>query len=153
MEPVMRIWVDADACPAAVKEIVIRSALRLGVETLFVSDKFVRLPASPLLRYVAVLRGPDAADDQIAADSAAGDLAVTQDIPLAARLVAKGVSSIDPRGDVHTPSSIGERLSLRNFMEDLRGAGVTTPGPSGFGPRDTQRFANALDRELTRLRK
>jgi uncharacterized protein YaiI (UPF0178 family) len=149
----MRLWIDADACPAAVKETVIRSALRLGVECLFVSDKFVRLPDSPLLRFVAVLRGPDAADDMIASDSAPGDLAMTQDIPLAARLVAKGVTAIDPRGDVHTASSVGERLSVRNFMEDLRGAGVDTPGPRPYSPKDAQRFANALDRELTRLRR
>ncbi len=149
----MRIWVDADACPAPVKDIVIRAALRLGLETLFVSDKYVRLPSSPLLRYVGVLRGPDAADDLIATDSAPGDLTVTQDIPLAARLVGRGVAAIDPRGDVHTAASVGERLSVRNFMEDLRGAGVETRGPAPFTPKDTQRFANALDRELTRLRK
>lgn len=147
----MRLWIDADAVPAAVKEIIIRAALKRGLTTLFVSDKFVALPASPLLSYVPVERGPDAADQHIVAASATGDLAVTQDIPLAALLVAKGVAAIDPRGDLHTAANVGERLSVRNFMTDLRGAGLVTGGPAPFGPRDRQRFANTLDRELTRL--
>jgi len=149
----MRIWVDADACPASVKEMVIRAALRLELETLFVSDKLVRLPSSPLLRYVSVEPGPDAADDYIAEACSAGDLAVSQDIPLAARLVAKGVVTLDPRGQVHTAASIGERLSLRNFAEGLRSAGVNTRGPAPFSARDTKSFADALDRELSRLRR
>jgi uncharacterized protein YaiI (UPF0178 family) len=149
----MKLWIDADACPAAVKEIVIRAAIKRGIQTLFVSDKFVRLPHSPLLAYVPVERGPDAADQHIVESAQPGDLAVTQDIPLAALLVARGIPAIDPRGDLHTANSVRERLSVRNFMEDLRGAGVTTGGPAPFNERDRQRFANALDRELTRLSK
>lgn len=146
----MKLWVDADAVPAAVKEIIIRAALKRGVRTLFVSDKYVHLPASELLSYVSVERGPDSADQHIVEAAEAGDLAVTQDIPLAALLVAKGVPAIDPRGTLHTAATVGERLSVRNFMTDLRGAGLTTGGPAPFGQRDRQRFADCLDRELTR---
>lgn len=146
----MRLWVDADACPGPVKEILIRAAERRGIPAVFVSDKPVALPPSPLLSFVPVVRGPDAADGYIVAKAEAGDLAVTQDIPLAALLVAKGVGAIDPRGTLHTPDSIGGRLALRNHLDELRGAGIATGGPTAFGPRDRQRFADTLDRELTR---
>ncbi|MEI6558812.1 MAG: YaiI/YqxD family protein [Rhodospirillaceae bacterium] len=149
----MQIWVDADACPGAVKEIIIRSALRLGIRTLFVSDKYVPLERSELLSYVAVPVGPDSADQHIVGASAAGDLAVTQDIPLAALLCRQGVAVIDPRGVVHTPNTVGDRLATRNLMTDLREAGMVTGGPAPFGPRDRQRFSDSLDRELTRLRR
>ena len=149
----MRIWVDADACPGPVKEIVIRAALRLGIPALFVSDKYVHLDKSELLSYVAVEQGPDSADKHIVAASAAGDLTVTQDIPLAALLCRQGVAVIDPRGVVHTPNTVGDRLATRNLMTDLREAGMITGGPAPFGPKDRQRFSDSLDRELTRLRK
>jgi uncharacterized protein YaiI (UPF0178 family) len=149
----MKLWVDAEACPGPVKELIIRAATRRGIPAVFVSDKFVPLPHSPLLAYVGIERGPDAADRHIVEAAEPGDLAVTQDIPLAALLVAKGVPAIDPRGDLHTANSVRERLSVRNFMEDLRGAGVTTGGPAPFNGKDRQRFADALDRELTRLGK
>ena len=146
----MKIWVDADALPAAIRDIVIRAALKRRIPTVFVADTVVRLPASEFLSCMPVERGPDAADRHIVEASAAGDLAITQDIPLAAQLVAKGVVAIDPRGAVHTAASVGERLSVRNFMDDLRGAGVVTGGPPPFGARDRKRFADSLDRELTR---
>ena len=149
----MRIWVDADACPGPVKEIIVRAALRLGIETLFVSDKYVHLERSDLLRYVAVEQGPDSADKHIVEASTAGDLAVTQDIPLAALLCRQDVVAIDPRGVVHTPNTVGDRLATRNLMTDLREAGMITGGPAPFGPKDRQRFSDSLDRELTRLRK
>lgn len=149
----MKLWIDADAVPAPVKELIIRAATKRGIPTSFVSDKYVPLPHSPLLTYVPVERGPDAADQHIVAVAEPGDLAVTQDIPLAALLVAKGIPAIDPRGDLHTANSVRERLSVRNFMEDLRGAGLTTGGPAPFNAKDRQRFADALDRELTRLLK
>lgn len=147
----MKLWVDADAVPGAVKEIIVRAALKRGIPTVFVSDKYVHLPPSEFLAYVSVERGPDAADDHIAEVAEPGDLAVTQDIPLASRLVAKGIPAIDPRGTLHTAATVGERLSVRNFMTDLREAGVVTGGPAPFGQRDRQRFADCLDRELTRL--
>ena len=149
----MKLWIDADAVPAPIKDLIIRAATKRSIPAIFVSDKFVRLPPSPLLTYLSVERGPDAADQYIVATAEPGDLAVTQDIPLAALLVAKGVPAIDPRGDVHTANSVRERLSVRNFMEDLRGAGLTTGGPAPFNTKDRQRFADALDRELTRLLK
>src|SRR3954469_4541658 len=149
----MTLWVDADALPGAIKEIVIRAALKRRVATVFVADKVTRLPESEFLTIATVETGPDAADRHIVEAAQAGDLCVTQDIPLAALLVPKGVVAIDPRGTVHAAASVGQRLSIRNFMEDLRGAGVTTSGPAPFGPRDRQRFADALDRELTRAAK
>ena len=149
----MRLWVDADACPGAVKEIVVRAALRLGIPALFVSDKYVHLERSELLSYVAVETGLDSADRHIIAASAAGDLAVTQDSPLAAELCRRGLSVIDPRGEVHTSETVGNRLATRNLMTDLREAGVVTGGPAPFNPRDRQRVADSLDRELTRLRR
>ncbi|CAK0774578.1 putative DUF188 domain-containing protein YaiI [uncultured Gammaproteobacteria bacterium] len=150
MDDSMRLWVDADAVPAAVKEIIIRAALRRQVSASFVSDKYVPLPTSALLAYISVECGPDSADRYIIEAVEAGDLAITQDIPLAATLVAKGVVTIDPRGTLHTAGTVGERLSVRNFMTDLRGAGVITGGPAPFSQRDRQRFADCLDRELTR---
>lgn len=147
----MKIWIDADACPAAVKEIVIRAAERLRVEAVFVANKPITLPRSPLLRSVQVPKGLDVADTRIAADASKGDLAITQDVPLAAALVKKGVAVIDVRGEPVTEENVDERLSLRNFFQELRDGGVTTGGPSGFGPQDRQRFAASLDRELSRL--
>src|SRR5271154_3408182 len=120
----MRIWVDADALPGTIKEIVIRAALKRRIQTVFVADTVTRLPESDCLSCVTVESGPDAADRYIIAAAADGDVAVTQDVPLAAELVRKGVVAIDPRGQVHTLASGGERLSIRNFMDDLRGAGV-----------------------------
>ncbi len=145
------IWVDADAVPRDVKEILLRAAGRLSLPAVLVSNQRVEVPAgSPNVSAVRVAGGPDVADRYIAEHAAAGDVAVTQDIPLAAQLVAKRVYTIDPRGTVHTEETIGERLSVRDFMEGLRGAGVETGGPRAFGPKDKQAFASALDRVLTR---
>ena len=147
----MTLWIDADAAPRAVKEIVFRLAQRLQVSTLLVANRRLDPPAGN--RYVSAVRvagGPDAADQHIAASAEPGDVAVTADIPLAALLVAKGVSVIDPRGDVYTPDNISERLSVRDLMEGLRGAGIETAGSRPYGPRDSQAFAAALDREMTR---
>ncbi|MGA9525171.1 MAG: YaiI/YqxD family protein [Myxococcaceae bacterium] len=147
----MKIWIDADACPAAVKEIVIRAAERVKVPTAFVANKPISLPHSEFISSVHVERGLDVADAHIAANAQAGDLAVTQDIPLAATLVKKGVVTLDPRGEPFTEENIDERLSVRNFMQELREGGVATGGPKGFAPQDRQRFAATFDRELTRL--
>ena len=145
------IWVDADAVPRDVKEIILRAAARLSLPAVLVSNQRVEIPAgAPNVTAVRVAGGPDVADRHIAEHSAAGDVCITQDIPLAAQLVAKRVHAIDPRGSVHTEETIGERLSVRDFMEGLRGAGVETGGPKAFGPKDKQAFASALDRVLTR---
>lgn len=147
----MKLWIDADAAPVAVKEICYRASDRLKVETVLVANMRLQLPLGyAFLSSVRVDGSADAADRYIAERSEAGDVAVTQDIPLAALLVPKGVATIDPRGEVFTAESIGERLSVRNFMEGLRTTGVDTGGHAAYGPREKQAFANALDRALTR---
>lgn len=148
----MKIWVDADATPNDVKGIVARAALRLEIEAAFVANHRVQTPANnPFVEAVRVDGGPDAADDHIADAAAEGDLAVTADIPLASRLVAKGVSTIDPRGTEYSQENIGERLSVRDFMDQLRSTGVETGGPRAWGQKDKQAFAATFDRLLTRL--
>ena len=147
----MKLWLDADATPRDVKEVCFRASERLALETILVANQRIQLPPGyPHLSAVRVDGGPDVADRYIAENAARGDVAVTADIPLAALLVPKGVVVIDPRGEEYTTESIGERLSVRNFMDGLRGAGVETGGAAAYGPRDKQRFANALDRVLTR---
>jgi len=147
----MKIWIDADACPAPVKEIVLRAVERLKVKAVFVANKRIDLPRSEFASIVHVPHGLDVADAHINANAQKGDLAVTQDIPLAALLVKKGVVTLDVRGEPFTEDSIDERLSVRNFMQELREGGIATGGPAGFGPQDKQRFAASFDRELTRL--
>ena len=148
----MRIWVDADAAPRDVKDIVVRAALRLEVPTLLVANQRLQTPANnPFVSSVVVAGGPDVADDHIVEHAEPGDLAITADIPLAARLVEKGVCALDPRGEEYSESNIGERLSIRDFMDQLRSTGVETGGPAAFGQKEKQHFANAFDRLLTRL--
>jgi len=147
----MKLWLDADAAPRDVKDVCLRAAERLQLETVLVANQRLQLPLGHLhVSAVRVDGGPDVADRYIAEHAATGDVAVTADIPLAALLVPKGVIVIDPRGEEYTPESIGERLSVRNFMDGLRGAGLETGGHSAYGPREKQAFANALDRALTR---
>lgn len=146
----MRIWIDADACPAAVKEIVLRAAERVQVKVVFVANKPLSLPRSEWVSSVVVGKGLDVADAHLSAQAERGDLAVTQDIPLAALLVKKGVITLDVRGEPFTEDNIDERLSVRNFMQELRESGVAAGGPKSFGPQDRQRFAASLDRELSR---
>lgn len=147
----MKLWIDADAAPLAVKEICFRASERLTLDTVLVANQRLQPPVG--YQYLSAVRvdgGPDVADRYIAEHATAGDVAVTADIPLAALLVPKGVVVIDPRGELYTAESIGERLSVRNFMDGLRGAGVETGGHGAYGPREKQHFANALDRALTR---
>ena len=146
----MRIWVDADACPRAVKEILYRAANRMGLLLTLVANKPLRTPPSPLIRAIQVADGLDVADNEIVRRLEPGDLVVTADIPLAAEVVARGAHALDPRGEIFSEETIGERLSLRNFMDEMRGAGVETGGPASFGKGDSQAFANALDRLLAR---
>lgn len=147
-----QVWVDADACPGPVKEILFRAAERAKVDVTLVANQWLRTPPSRYVRALQVQGGFDAADDYIASRAARGDLVVTQDIPLAARVLANGAEAINPRGERYTPDNIAERLSLRNFMDELRGAGVQTGGPAAFGVRDRQAFANQLDAWLARRR-
>ena len=147
----MKLWLDADAAPRDVKEVCYRASERLKLETVLVANQRLQLPLGYV--YLSAIRvdgGPDVADRYIAEHALSGDVAVTADIPLAALLVPKGVVVIDPRGEVYTTESIGERLSVRNFMDGLRGAGVETGGYAAYGAREKQAFANALDRALTR---
>jgi uncharacterized protein len=150
----LRLWLDADATPREVKEICFRASDRLRLDTVLVANQRVQLPVGyQHLSAVRVEGGPDVADLYIAEHAEAGDVAVTADIPLAALLVPKNVVVIDPRGAEYTAESIGERLSVRNFMDELRSTGVETGGPAAYGAREKQAFANALDRALTRAMK
>jgi uncharacterized protein len=148
------LWIDADSVPRDVREIVFRAAHRLSLPTILVANQRVQIPPGhATVSAIRVEGGPDVADRYIADHSAEGDIAVTHDIPLAAILVEKKVVVIDPRGTEHTAETIGERLSVRDFMESLRSTGVDTGGPAGYSARDKQAFAGALDRTLTRMRK
>ena len=147
----MRIWVDADACPNAIKEILFRAAERVGVETTLVANQPVRVPPSRYVRTVQVPAGFDVADHRIVAEAEEGDLVVTADIPLAAEVVAKGAVALNPRGELYTEENVRERLAMRNLMDELRGAGQVTGGPAPMSKGDRQAFANQLDRLLARL--
>lgn len=149
----MKIWVDADACPGAIKEIIIRAAIRLKAAAVFVANKLIRLPESIFVSTVRIGMEPEAVDEYIAENAETGDFCITQDIPLASILVPKGVTVINPRGELYTEANIRERLSIRNFMQDIREAGEITPGPRQFTQKDRQRFSATLDRELTKARK
>lgn len=147
----MKIWVDADACPGVIKEILFRAAKRTHIETILVANKLLRVPPSPYIRATQVPAGFDVADNQIVQSLQAGDLVITADIPLAAQVVAKGGHALNPRGEFYSRENIAERLAMRNLMEELRGSGVETGGPTSFHQSDRQRFAAELDRLLARL--
>lgn len=150
----MIIWVDADATPRPVKEIVFRAAKRLEIETILVSNQRLGTPANnDLVRTILVEYGPDVADHHIHENSGEGDVAITADIPLAAVLVEKGLYVLDPRGELYDVHNIRERLSIRDFMDSLRSSGVETGGPKAYGNREKQAFASAFDRVLTRARR
>lgn len=145
------LWVDADAAPRDVKDIVFRAALRLEIPAVLVANQRLSPPANnPFVRFEWVPGGPDKADEHIAEHAVAGDIAVTADIPLAAILVEKGLHVVDPRGEEYTAENVGHRLSIRDFMDELRSTGVETGGPSAYGRKEKQAFAGALDRILTR---
>jgi uncharacterized protein YaiI (UPF0178 family) len=150
----MKIWIDADAAPRDVKEIVFRAARRLEIEAVLVANQWISTPINnPFIRAVRVAGGPDVADHHIAEHAEAGDVAVTADVPLAARLVEKQVIVIDVRGQEYSEENVGERLAVRDFMDGLRGAGIETSGPRPYNPKDKATFAAALDRALTRAAK
>ncbi len=146
----MQIWVDADACPGAVKDILFRAAERLRVQVTLVANSALQIPSSPYLRRVQVPPGLDVADKRIVELLAPGDLVITADIPLAAAVIEKAGHALNPRGELYTKDNIRERLSMRNFMDELRGSGVTTGGPSALSQRDRQAFANSLDSFLAK---
>ena len=148
MTQAAQVWVDADACPGVIKDILFRAAERAGVQVTLVANQWLRTPPSRHVRALQVHGGFDVADDAIVERVRPGDLVVTQDIPLAARVLERGAHAVNPRGERYTPDTIAERLSMRNFMDELRGAGIQTGGPPVFHARDRQAFANQLDRWL-----
>jgi uncharacterized protein len=146
----MRIWVDADACPSAVKEILFRAAERTQIVTTLVANKLLRVPPSPYIKALQVPTGFDVADNKIVFELQAGDLVITADIPLAAQVIAAGGHALNPRGEFYSTANINERLAMRNFMEELRSSGVDTVGPAPFSQANRRAFASELDRFLTR---
>jgi len=144
----MNIWVDADACPAVVKDILYRAAERARVALTLVANQPLRTPRSAFIRTLQVPRGFDLADGEIARRVEPGDLVVTADIPLAAQVIERGGNALDPRGELYSPDTIRERLTMRAFLDELRESGVQTGGPAPLAHGDRQRFANQLDRLL-----
>ena len=147
----MHIWVDADACPGVIKDILYRAAERVCVPLTLVANQPLYTPRSPYINSIRVGAGFDVADHRIVELAVPGDLVVTADIPLAALLVDRGVQALNPRGELYTEDNVAERLAMRNLMDELRSAGMQTGGPPVFGPRDRQAFANQLDQLLSRL--
>ena len=144
----MQIWVDADACPKVIKEILFRAAERVRVPLNLVANRPLRIPRSPYIKILQVTAGFDVADNRIVEQVQPDDLVVTADIPLAAAVIEKGGHALDPRGELYTENNIRERLAVRDFMDELRGAGVVTSGPAEFRQSDRKAFANELDRLL-----
>jgi uncharacterized protein YaiI (UPF0178 family) len=149
----MHIWVDADACPAVIKDILFRAAERAQVGMTLVANKLLRTPPSKFIRALQVPRGFDVADAEIAQRLAPGDLVITADVPLAAEVIERGAHAINPRGELYTPDTIRERLALRDFLEQMRSSGVQTAGPAPLDHADRKRFADQLDRFLARMPK
>ena len=149
----MHIWVDADACPAVIKDILYRAAERLELPMTLVANKALRTPPSRFIRTLQVARGFDVADNEITGRIEAGDLVITADIPLASDVIARGAHALNPRGEFYTPDNIAERLALRDYMSALRDGGLVTGGPAPLDNTDRKRFADQLDRFLARLKK
>jgi uncharacterized protein YaiI (UPF0178 family) len=145
-----KIWVDADACPRVIKEILYRASDRVGLPLVLVANQPLQVPRSPNIRSVQVSAGFDVADNHIVQQAQAGDLVITADIPLAAEVIARGCIALNPRGDLYTEDNIRQRLSMRDFMDTLRSSGVDTGGPATLSQADRQAFANQLDRLLAR---
>jgi len=146
----MKIWVDADACPVVIKDILFKAAERTGVQLTLVANRPVRVPPLPCITFIQVAAGFDVADNEIVQRVSAGDLVITSDIPLAAEVVDKGGHVLDSRGELYSEDNIKARLSMRDFMETLRVSGIETGGPAALNKSDRQAFANQLDKILTR---
>ncbi|MEM1008102.1 MAG: YaiI/YqxD family protein [Myxococcota bacterium] len=146
----MHIWVDADACPAVIKEILFRVAERREIHLTLVANHGMRVPASPLISFLRVQSGFDVADHEIVQRMEPGDLVITNDIPLAAEVIEQGAHALSVRGELFTEENIGARLNVRDFMDALRGSGIETSGPSAFSPKHRKAFADALDRFLAK---
>ena len=146
----MKIWVDADACPNVIKDILFRASKRRQIPITLVANQPLQQSASSLITTIQVPAGLDAADHRIVEEMESGDLVITADIPLAANVIEKGGHALNPRGELYTKNNIRERLALRNFMDDLRSTGVNTGGPPALNQRDRQAFANQLDRFISK---
>lgn len=142
----MAIWVDADACPVVIKEVLYRAAERTQTQIIFVANQPLRVPQSPFLRTIQVAAGFDVADNEIVKRVSAGELVITGDIPLAAEVLEKGAAALNPRGERYSDATIKQRLTMRDFMETMRSSGVMTGGPAALNQRDRQQFANELDK-------
>ncbi|MFA6041870.1 MAG: YaiI/YqxD family protein [Methylophilus sp.] len=149
----MKIWVDADACPVVIKEILYRAAMRTQIHTLFVANQLLRVPPSAFIKALQVDKGFDVADAKIVEELLAGDLVITADIPLAALVIAKQAHALNPRGEFYSQENIQERLTIRNMMEELRASGIETSGPNSFKHSDRQAFAAQLDKFIARHHK
>lgn len=145
----MHIWVDADACPRPIKEILFRAACRTGLPLTLVANQPISIPRVDNINILQVASGFDVADNEIVRRSCAGDLVITADIPLAAEVIGKGCLALNPRGELYTKETIGARLNMRDFMDTLRASGVNTGGPPVLSQGDRQAFANQLDRLIT----
>ncbi|MBT6326653.1 MAG: YaiI/YqxD family protein [Bdellovibrionales bacterium] len=148
-----KIWIDADACPKIVKEIIFKASFRLKIQVILVANSYMAIPKDSLISLVQVDKGDDVADFYIVENIAEHHLVITADIPLAALVVGKGAVAINPRGELYTEENISERLSMRNFMHELRGSGVDTGGSLPFGTKDKANFANSLNRLLEQFSK
>jgi uncharacterized protein len=148
----MKIWVDADACPVAVKEILFRAAKRTTIHVFLVANHFLSIPVSPYISFIKVSKGFDVADNEIVKQVLPDDLVITADIPLAAEVIDKGACALNPRGELYTRDNIKDRLTMRDFMDNLRGSGIDTGGPPALSSNDRMLFANALDKYVTRVR-
>ncbi|MBK5145024.1 YaiI/YqxD family protein [Budviciaceae bacterium BWR-B9] len=144
----MQIWVDADACPNVIKDVLFRAADRAQVMVTLVANQYIKTPPSPYIRSMQVASGFDVADNEIVKRTEPGDLVITADIPLAAEVLEKGGAAINPRGERYSPATIRERLTMRDFMDTMRSSGIQTGGPSTLNQRDRQQFANELDKWL-----
>ncbi|AZL84105.1 YaiI/YqxD family protein [Aliivibrio salmonicida] len=149
----MQIWVDADACPKVVKEVLCRAATRTGLQITFVANHYVPVPTAPNIKSIQVESGFDVADDEIVRRSEAGDLVISGDIPLAAELIEKKVQVLNPRGELYTEATIKARLNIRDFMDTMRASGIQTGGPAALSQTDRREFANQLDRILAKVKK
>ncbi|HEX4146713.1 MAG TPA: YaiI/YqxD family protein [Pirellulales bacterium] len=150
--PATQIWVDADACPGEIKELLFRAAKRRQIKITLVANQPMRIPSSPLVEILLVGQGMNVADRRIVELVSPGDLVITADIPLAADVVAKGGQALNPRGELYTDANVGERVAVRDLVDGLRGGGLVTGGPAAFSPRDRQAFANGLDRWLAKAK-
>jgi len=146
----MKIWVDADACPVVIKEILFKAAARTKTTTTFVANQFIKTPPSPFLKSIQVPSGFDVADNEIVKQVNEGDLVITGDIPLAAEVIEKGGQALNPRGEMYTLDSIKQKLNMRDFMDTMRASGAHTGGQAPLNQTDRQAFANHLDRLLTK---